>query len=159
MLTHSRRRYLICLTIGPAFLSASIYLCLSRIIYIYDTSASRLRPKHYTNIFISCDLLSLVLQGAGGGIAATAPLDQSQVNLGTDIMIAGLSFQVFSLLLFMVLCADFAIRVRKVPELQRNDEYRHLRRMSLFQGFLLGMLCILVPKSTPSSTSNTTIGH
>jgi len=85
--------------------------------------------------------VSLILQGAGGGIAATAgPRDLSQINLGTNIMIAGLSFQVFSLLLFMVLCADFALRIRKVPEPQRSEEYQALRGTRLFKGFLLSML-------------------
>jgi hypothetical protein len=85
--------------------------------------------------------VSLILQGAGGGIAATAASeDHSQINLGTNIMIGGLSFQVFSLLLFMILCVDFALRIRKVPEPQRNEEYQALRRTRLFKGFLLGML-------------------
>jgi hypothetical protein len=141
LLIYPQTRYLICVTIGPAFLSASIYLCLSRIVHIYSASASRIRPKYYTYVFISCDLLSLTLQGAGGGIAATAgPGDLTQVNLGTNIMITGLSFQVFSLLLFVVLCADFALRIKKVPEPQRSEEYQVLRRTRLFKGFLLSML-------------------
>jgi len=116
-------------------------LCLSRIVHIYSASTSRIRPKYYTYVFISCDLVSLILQGAGGGIAATAATqDQSQINLGTNIMIGGLSFQVFSLLLFMALCADFALRIRKVPEPQRSEEYRVLRGTRLFKRFLLGML-------------------
>jgi RTA1 like protein len=85
--------------------------------------------------------VSLILQGAGGGIAATAgPGNLTQANLGTNIIIAGLSFQVFSLLLFMILCVDFALRIRKVPEPQRSEEYQALRRTKLFKGFLLGML-------------------
>ena len=118
---------------------ASIYICLSRIVNIYSASASRLRAKHYSYIFIACDILSLILQGAGGGIAATAgPTEQSQLDTGTNIMVAGLAFQVFSLLLFMVLCADFAFRIRKVPESQRNEEYQSLRRKRFFKGFLVG---------------------
>jgi hypothetical protein len=140
-LIYPQTRYLIGLTIGPAFFSASIYLCLSRIVYIYSASTSRIRPKYYTYVFISCDLVSLILQGAGGGIAATAgPGNLTQANLGTNIIIAGLSFQVFSLLLFMILCVDFALRIRKVPEPQRSEEYQALRRTKLFKGFLLGML-------------------
>jgi hypothetical protein len=85
--------------------------------------------------------VSLILQGASGGIGATAgPGNLTQVNLGTNIIIAGLSFQVFSLLLFMVLCVDFALRIRKVPEAQRNEECQALRGTRLFKGFLLGML-------------------
>jgi hypothetical protein len=99
--------------------------------------------------------VSLILQGAGGGIAATAgPGDQTQLNLGTNIMIAGLSFQVFSLLLFMILSADFALRIRKVPESQRNEGYQSLREPRLFKGFLLGMLATLWANPVISTTAN-----
>jgi hypothetical protein len=87
--------------------------------------------------------VSLILQGVGGGIAATGVSDQNQLNLGTNIMIAGLSFQVFSLLLFMVLCADFALRIRKLRESEKNQQYESMRRTRLFRGFLFGMLAVV----------------
>ena len=65
-------RYLICLTIGPAFLAAAIYLCLARIVKVYGTHFSRIQPRTYTITFVSCDLVSLILQAAGGAIASIA---------------------------------------------------------------------------------------
>lgn len=54
-------------------------------------------------------------------------------------MISGLSFQVFSLFVFMCLCADFAVRARK----NRADPSGALRRcgcgVAWFYGFLVGM--------------------
>lgn len=64
--------YLIFLTIAPAFISAGIYICLSRIIMLYAPDLSRFRPRTYTIAFCSSDLTSLILQGAGGAIASTA---------------------------------------------------------------------------------------
>jgi hypothetical protein len=64
--------YLIFLTIAPAFISAGIYICLSRIIMLYAPDLSRFKPRTYTIAFCSSDLTSLILQGAGGAIAATA---------------------------------------------------------------------------------------
>ncbi len=84
-------RYLICLTIGPAFLSASIYLCLSRIIVVYGERISCFRPRMYTITFISCDFISLLLQAISGALASTADT-QSNLDRGTNIMVAGLSF-------------------------------------------------------------------
>lgn len=64
--------YLIFLTIAPAFISAGIYICLSRIIMLYAPNLSRFRPRTYTVAFCSSDLVSLILQGVGGAIASTA---------------------------------------------------------------------------------------
>ncbi|KAI5287065.1 hypothetical protein KEM54_006271 [Ascosphaera aggregata] len=102
-----------CLTIGPAFLTAGIYFCLADIIKTFDPEceSSRLpRPQMYAWIFIPCDIISLVLQGAGGGIAATAIDSGSNPNPGTNVMIAGLAWQVFTLLIFIMLITDFGIR-------------------------------------------------
>jgi hypothetical protein len=100
------------LTIGPAFISASIYLCLSRIIVLYGPHLSRFSPRTYTILFISCDFFSLVLQAIGGGMASEANT-QAILHTGTHIMVAGLSFQVASLLLFIVLCIDFALAAKR----------------------------------------------
>jgi len=103
---------LVGLTIGPAFLSAAIYLCLGRIIVIYGAHLSRLRPRSYTLIFMGCDGISLILQSAGGAIASIANTQKGS-DLGVHIMIAGLVSQVVSLTIFAALCADFAIQARK----------------------------------------------
>jgi len=104
--------YLICLTIAPCFISACIYLCLSRIISVYGTDLARFKPRTYTIIFITCDIVALVLQAIGGAIADTAKT-HADAKQGVNIMIGGLAFQVASLTLFIGLCADFAWQVRK----------------------------------------------
>ncbi|KAJ5641544.1 hypothetical protein N7490_005544 [Penicillium lividum] len=119
--------YLVCLTIAPAFFSAAIYICLGKIIIIYGAMA-RFSPQTYTIFFVTCDVISLVLQAAGGAIASIAT--ESQVSLqqtGVNVMIAGLAFQVFSLFLFIVLASDFALRVRKNPK-SEVDEFVGLRQ-------------------------------
>jgi len=73
--------YLICLTMGPVFFAAAIYLCLGRIVVVYGEHISRIRPRTYTVFFMGCDVISLVTQAAGGGIAASVPLtDQYDVR-------------------------------------------------------------------------------
>ncbi|KAI5303709.1 hypothetical protein KEM56_007277 [Ascosphaera pollenicola] len=101
-----------CLTIAPAFLTAGIYFCLSDIIKLFDPNceSSWLKPKMYAWIFIPCDIISLVLQAAGGGVAATSIDVGENPDPGTDTMIAGLAWQVFSLFCFIVLTCDFAFR-------------------------------------------------
>lgn len=129
--------YLVGLTIAPAFLSASIYLCLSRIIVIYGRTVSRLRPATYTITFISFDLFSLILQAVGGAIAASTD-DRSSQQAGINIMIAGLAFQVASLFLFMCLCADFGFSAyRKKSSL--DPAHAKVRNSTIFKAFQLGM--------------------
>jgi hypothetical protein len=71
--------YLVCLTLGPAFLAGAIYLCLGRIVVLYGADISRIRPQTYTYIFMGCDFFSLVVQALGGGIAASFPLTNEKM--------------------------------------------------------------------------------
>lgn len=106
-------RYLICLTIAPAFLSGGIYLCLSRIIVVYGEHLARFKPRTYTIVFVCSDIFALVLQAIGGAIADTADTGSDFQQTGINIMIAGLAFQVVSLTIYIALCLDFAWRVMK----------------------------------------------
>lgn len=137
--------YLICVTIAPAFISASIYLGLARIVVIYGETISRVKPATYTFLFIGCDLFSLVLQSIGGGMAAQATEHTAEQN-GVHIMAAGLAFQVASLVLFIILCGEFAFRVsRRKGAL--DPMHARLRTTWKFKAFLFSLaiatVCIL----------------
>lgn len=139
-------RYIVALTIAPAFLSAGIYLCLGRIVVVFSEDVSRVAPRTYTLLFASCDFLSLVLQAAGGAITDTAQT-LSLTQTGVNIMIAGLAMQVVSMFLFMVLGAEYAWRLRQRPS-QRNPHFESLRATKLFKAFLWGKKsrCLMVRK-------------
>ena len=129
--------YIVCLTISPAFLSAAIYLCLGRIVVAYSESISRFKPRTYTLIFCGCDLFSLVLQAAGGGIASTANTYSSQ-QTGINTMLAGLCFQVASIFIFVVLSLEYAWRLYKNP-MSWETTHAPLYNSKLFQTFLWGL--------------------
>ncbi|OTA95388.1 hypothetical protein M434DRAFT_393779 [Hypoxylon sp. CO27-5] len=141
-----------CLTIAPAFLAAGIYLCIRRIVFAFGPENSRIPPKYYTRIFIPCDIISLILQAAGGGLASAAFHSGDSTDTGDDIMLAGLSFQVFTLLVFMLLSADFFIntlrrrRALGTAALDQNPELVAIRNSWMFKGFLfalaLSTICI-----------------
>ncbi|RDW76039.1 hypothetical protein BP5796_06860 [Coleophoma crateriformis] len=128
--------YLVTLTIAPAFFTAAIYLCLARIVTVYGTHLSRFAPRTYTLVFCGCDFISLLLQAVGGAIASTANTSSSSLA-GKNIMLAGLIFQVASLGLFGLCCAEFAWRVRSSKQ-GRNELYTDLTRSTLFKCFLCG---------------------
>jgi len=102
-----------CIVIAPAFFAAGIYLTLKHIILETGSSFSRLKPRLYTWIFILCDFFSLVLQGAGGGIAATASPGSNAQVVGNNLMMAGIVWQVFTLIVFGILVSDYAFRAYK----------------------------------------------
>jgi len=139
---------IVSLTLAPAYYAAGIYLCLSRLVTIYDSSISRLRPINYTRLFIGCDIISLSLQGAGGGLASTSASDNQPTTTGNNVMIAGLGFQVLTLGLFMVLSAEFAFRVYKGDKSSRNPLYVDLRSRKRFKAFIgaliLSTTCIMI---------------
>ncbi|KAF2257599.1 RTA1-domain-containing protein [Lojkania enalia] len=102
--------YLICLTIAPVFISASIYLSMVRIISLYGQHLSYFRPRTIALAFMTSDFFSLVLQATGGAIADTATGDG--VQTGTNIMVAGLVLQAVSLTVFLLYLAHFALKCR-----------------------------------------------
>lgn len=95
--------------LDKAFFAAAIYLTLKHVVLNVAPEYSRLPAKYYTWIFILCDLFSLILQGAGGGIAATADTD-SLASTGNNLMMAGIVWQVFTLLIFGILSGEYAYR-------------------------------------------------
>ena len=125
--------YLVGLTIGPAFFSAALYLSISRIMVIYGNDLSFLKPRTLTTLFIGCDLISLILQAAGGAIASMADT-QADNDMGVNIMIAGLSTQVASTTVFGIICLHLMWAVRKYPH-KVNQESVQFRRQFRCRAF------------------------
>ncbi|KAH8773953.1 RTA1 like protein-domain-containing protein [Hyaloscypha finlandica] len=119
------------LTTAPAFYSAGIYL-------FYGEGIPRVKPVWYTRFFINCDIISLTLQGAGGGVASSAT-KHSTMELGNHLMLVGLIFQIVSLIFFALACIDFALRVRKYQS-WKNPAYKKLRASMRFRGFLWALV-------------------
>ncbi|KAG9237927.1 putative sphingoid long-chain base transporter RSB1 [Amylocarpus encephaloides] len=136
---------IVCLTIAPAFMAGGIYLCLRRIVYAFGPENSRISPEAYTRIFIPCDILSLVLQALGGGMASSASHQHKSTKSGDNIMVAGLSFQVATLLVFMILCTDFALRTYRrhkslgAAAFDQSPAFTSTRNSLKFKGFLVAL--------------------
>lgn len=101
-----------CLIIGPAWVTAGIYLTLKHLVKAFGREYSYLRPKYYTWIFIGCDISSLTLQAAGGGLASSANGKPSQLKLGNNFAISGIIFQVVTLVVFSALAGVYFVRRR-----------------------------------------------
>ncbi|KAI5202379.1 parasitic phase-specific protein PSP-1 [Aureobasidium subglaciale] len=110
---------IVLLTFAPAFLTAGIYLLLKQLAISLAPTLSPLRPALYTPIFVSCDIIAILLQGTGGAISAAAASGTKKklLDLGVDVMIAGLSSQVITLAIFALLAAIFFVRVAGSKEM------------------------------------------
>lgn len=108
---------------------------------------SRISPKAYLWIFIPCDFISLTLQGAGGGISSVSSQQNKSTASGEAVILSGLIFQVVTLALFMVLCAEFAFRYRQAQREPvdggSRSSARFTRRFKLFL-VCLGLATLLI---------------
>jgi hypothetical protein len=105
---------------------------------VYGEGIPRVKPVWYTRFFINCDIISLTLQGAGGGVASSAT-KHSTMELGNHLMLVGLIFQIVSLIFFALACIDFALRVRRYQS-WKNPAYKKLRASMRFRGFLWALV-------------------
>ena len=109
-----------CLIFSPAWLAAGIYITLKNLVNTFGSEKSRIPDAWYTWIFIFCDFLSLLLQAIGGGTAASAGDNNPTRDIGTDIMLAGIVWQVATLIVFAWFVVEYVIRLSRswgqVPE-------------------------------------------
>jgi len=102
------------LLIAPALYAASIYMILGRIITRIEAEHhSMIRPNWLTKIFVAGDVLSFLMQSAGGGIMAKQ--DRDSAKLGQRIILGGLFVQILFFGFFMAVAIVFHLRLRKNP--------------------------------------------
>ncbi|KAI0026999.1 RTA1-like protein, partial [Vararia minispora EC-137] len=100
--------------IAPTPLLGSNFILLGRIIHLLGSRYSRLSSRLYSIIFLTCDVIALVVQGLGGGIAASAPDGNlSQASLGSNIMLAGIIFQLVVIITYSGFAFEFFSRYVK----------------------------------------------
>lgn len=102
-------------TAAPTFFTAGIYVLLGRFIQHFGPESSILSPKLYLWIFCTCDVISLIVQAAGGGMASSeSGTPGGDTAPGTNTMVAGIVFQLASITIFVICAADFLRRVTRL---------------------------------------------
>lgn len=96
----------------------------------FGPQLSRFDPRLFYWVFVPCDVVSLVLQGAGGALSSTS-LGRS--NTGADLALAGLALQVATLVAFCALYADYLLRLFRCPPASRLVPPR--ARVGVFYAF------------------------
>ncbi|KAK5991948.1 Efflux pump himE [Cladobotryum mycophilum] len=119
---------IICITQAPVFYCAAIYVTLHQAINHFSPSLARFPPRILIWVFVPCDIISLAFQGAGGALSATS---SGSSQIGVDIALAGLIFQIVTLVLFCGISGDFLVRY-----LRSTRGKSHSTREKLFFSFL-----------------------
>jgi hypothetical protein len=130
---------IVLLTFAPAFLAAGVYLQLKHLVLTFGSTWSIVRPALYTYVFISCDILSIALQGAGGGIASSVEPIDPVFDIGNNLTIAGLAFQVATLVVFGGLASEYLVRTVLKHKHELNPATEGLRHSIAFKGFLVAI--------------------
>ncbi|KAJ5616176.1 hypothetical protein N7537_001290 [Penicillium hordei] len=129
------------LIIAPTFFTAGIYVLLGRFIQLLGPESSFIKPSLYLWIFCTCDIISLVVQAVGGGLASgEADKIGGDTATGTNIMVAGIVFQLFSITIFAVCAVDFIRRTMRKHLLQSVKG----SVIPLFAAMILSIVCIYI---------------
>ncbi|KAJ8453616.1 hypothetical protein ONZ51_g13500 [Trametes cubensis] len=99
----------VALILSPTPLIGALFITFGRMAARLGDTYSRLRPRLYSRIFLTCDIVALFIQAAGGGIAASTD-DVNTGRLGSNIMLAGIVFQLVSLSVFSTLLVEYLVR-------------------------------------------------
>lgn len=132
---------LVCLILGPAFMAAGLYYQLAKEITIFGRKYSVLKPMIYNAIFTTCDVISLVVQAAGGGDAAANVRTAKGPRTGGWIMVAGIAFQVLVLLVFIIMFAWVNYHIMTDTPANWDPKFETNRHRVLFK-FWIPSVCV-----------------
>lgn len=96
--------------LAPTPLVAANFVILGKIINQFGSQFSRLTPNMYTVVFCSFDAICLIVQAVGGALSAQAVNENNDPALGGNIMLGGISAQLFTILVYISLAAEFFLR-------------------------------------------------
>lgn len=127
------------LIVSPSLLAAGLYLTLKHLVLHYGPEYSRLSPKFYTWLFVVCDAIGFLTQCIGGGIQASADnTDKKMLDMGNNIMVAGVSFQAATMAVCGLLSLDFVYNLyRHRGERKETVQIASSRSAKAFQFYLV----------------------
>ncbi|RPD77189.1 RTA1-domain-containing protein [Lentinus tigrinus ALCF2SS1-7] len=117
--------------VAPTPLIAANFVILGQVIRRIGQDYSRLSAKWYTIIFCGCDIISLIMQALGGAKASIAVKKGTNPQPGGHIMLAGVSFQLASLFVYVVLASEFLLRYAYDHPFKRTVKSPGMRHRSM----------------------------
>lgn len=108
------------LLLAPIFFAATLYMTLGRVIItVAGQHLSLIPPRWLTRTFVTADVVSFLIQGGGAGILVQAS-SEDKSQLGRNVIVGGLAFQLVAFGIFCVTALLFDLRFRKHGLTQSN---------------------------------------
>jgi membrane-associated HD superfamily phosphohydrolase len=103
------------IVVAPVFLSAAIYTTLTSLIDVLGQGLSPygLSKKFILWFFITSDVIATITQVVGAALIGVAESNNKSSDKANNILLAGLVYQVFTFLLFLILLFVFLSKARK----------------------------------------------
>ncbi|GAA6011490.1 hypothetical protein JCM11491_002804 [Sporobolomyces phaffii] len=124
------------LVIAPTFVSAALYWAGGIIIQVVAPHRSFLSGGTFKILFVIADVVSLVIQAAGGGLAGSARTEKGRDN-GSQIMLGGIVFQLIVMIIYVLYGSYWCFQARK--EIGQTGRKMH----SMLYALLAASLCII----------------
>ncbi|KAI8650744.1 hypothetical protein NCS57_01409100 [Fusarium keratoplasticum] len=103
------------LLLAPILFAASLYMTLARVVRaVKGAPFSIIAPRWLTRIFVFGDIFSFIVQASGAGLRVQAGNNSDiDPNLGSNIIVGGLIFQIVIFGVFIVTALIFNSRFRR----------------------------------------------
>ena len=109
------------IVVAPVFLSASLYVCMSRLIRAATVEGweagsqteSLFRPRRILWFFITSDVVCTIAQITGAALIGSQESKQASPTTANDILLAGLAVQSFTFLIFLTLLIAFQLSLNQ----------------------------------------------
>lgn len=118
------------LIITPCLFAAVHFTILGRVATLFPRKYSAIRPIFVMPVFVTIDVVSLVIQGVGAGTAGGSD-SASDAQIGSHIAVAGVAIQLFGYVMFMLLFLYFSY-------LQYRDPAPGIEQ---FKWLMIGVFC------------------
>jgi magnesium-transporting ATPase (P-type) len=114
--------------IAPTFFSAVNYTVLGLLVDRAGRKSSVLGARHglFTVVFVTCDVISLIIQSVGGAMASIADNDGKDTAPGTHTMVAGIAFQTVTMFIFLLLFVEYIVKHHRRSKDWRPTDWKVL---------------------------------
>ncbi|KAI0325199.1 RTA1-domain-containing protein [Cubamyces sp. BRFM 1775] len=127
---------ILALILSPTPLVGALFITFGRMAARLGQRYSRLRPRLYSRIFLTIDIICLLVQ-AGGGSISSGNNDVKVAQIGSDITLGGIIFQLVALTVFGALLVEYLTRRNKDRPFKGRD-VNDTERAAMLSGNLGG---------------------